>query len=73
VSNTLNAAFCVSVLEEALSVWGVPAIFNSDQGSQFTISLLRFGEFLHIYAKHLIIRAFLLPKYTVLGRSVTGC
>jgi putative transposase len=26
----------VSVLEEALSVWGVPAIFNSGQGSQFT-------------------------------------
>jgi hypothetical protein len=24
VSNTLDAAFCVSALEEALSVWGVP-------------------------------------------------
>jgi putative transposase len=36
VLNTLDAAFCVSVLEEALSVWGFPAIFNSDQGSQFT-------------------------------------
>jgi putative transposase len=36
VSNTLDAAFRVSVLEEALRVWGGPAIFNSDQGSQFT-------------------------------------
>jgi putative transposase len=36
ISNTLDAAFCVPVLEEALCVWGVPAIFNSGQGSQFT-------------------------------------
>lgn len=36
LSNTLDAAFCVSALEEAIAVWGVPAIFNTDQGSQFT-------------------------------------
>jgi putative transposase len=36
VSNTMDAEFCVSALEEAIAVWGVPAIFNTDQGSQFT-------------------------------------
>ena len=35
VSNTLDAAFCVECLEEALD-YGRPDIFNSDQGSQFT-------------------------------------
>jgi putative transposase len=36
VSNTMDAEFCVSALEEAIAFWGVPAIFNTDQGSQFT-------------------------------------
>lgn len=35
LSNTLDADFCVAVLEEALSK-GTPEIFNTDQGSQFT-------------------------------------
>ena len=35
LSNTLDADFCVAVLEEALSR-GTPEIFNTDQGSQFT-------------------------------------
>jgi putative transposase len=35
LSNTLDAAFCVEVLEEALRK-GRPEIFNTDQGSQFT-------------------------------------
>ncbi len=35
VSLTLDAAFCVEALEDALAV-GVPEIFNTDQGSQFT-------------------------------------
>jgi putative transposase len=35
VSLTLDAAFCVEALEEALAV-GIPEIFNTDQGSQFT-------------------------------------
>jgi putative transposase len=38
LSNTLDAAFCVRVLEEALRRYGVPDIFNTDQGSQFTSS-----------------------------------
>jgi putative transposase len=36
VSNTMDAEFCISALEEAIVIYGVPAIFNTDQGSQFT-------------------------------------
>jgi putative transposase len=36
VSNTMDAEFCISALEEAIASYGVPAIFNTDQGSQFT-------------------------------------
>lgn len=36
LSNTMDAAFCVDALEEALALYGAPEIFNSDQGSQFT-------------------------------------
>ena len=36
LSNTLEANFCVEALYEALERYGPPAIFNSDQGSQFT-------------------------------------
>lgn len=36
LSNTLDTDFCVSALEEALSKYGKPQIFNTDQGSQFT-------------------------------------
>jgi hypothetical protein len=36
LSNTLDSAFCVEALEEALSRFGQPEIFNTDQGSQLT-------------------------------------
>jgi putative transposase len=36
LSNTMDAGFCVDCLEEAITLYGTPAIFNSDQGSQFT-------------------------------------
>ncbi len=36
VSITMEAAFCVEALEEALARHGKPDIFNTDQGSQFT-------------------------------------
>ena len=36
VSNTMDTGFCVEALEEALYVYGVCEIFNTDQGSQFT-------------------------------------
>ena len=36
LSNSLDADFCVEALEDALDNYGKPAIFNSDQGCQFT-------------------------------------
>ena len=36
VSITMETAFCVDALEEALQRQGTPQIFNTDQGSQFT-------------------------------------
>ncbi len=48
LSNTMDAGFCVAALEEALSRFGKPEIFNTDQGSQFTgfafTSVLRNAE-----------------------------
>ena len=36
LSITMEAAFCVEALEEALACHGKPDVFNTDQGSQFT-------------------------------------
>jgi len=36
VSITMEAQFCVDVLNDALAKYGRPEIFNTDQGSQFT-------------------------------------
>ncbi len=36
LSNTLDTAFCIDALEEALDHYGKPDIFNSDQGVQYT-------------------------------------
>ena len=36
LSITMEAAFCVETLEDALACHGKPEIFNTDQGSQFT-------------------------------------
>ena len=38
LSITMEAAFCIEALEEALAKHGKPEIFNTDQGSQFTSS-----------------------------------
>jgi len=35
-SNTLTTDFCVEALKEAITKYGIPEIFNTDQGSQFT-------------------------------------
>jgi putative transposase len=35
-ANPLDSSFCVEALEEAIARYGIPEIFNSDQGSQFT-------------------------------------
>jgi putative transposase len=36
LSNTLDASFCVAALRGALAKYGIPEIFNTDQGCQFT-------------------------------------
>ena len=36
LSNSMDPSFCVAALQEAIDTYGVPAIFNTDQGSQFT-------------------------------------
>ncbi len=36
LSNTMDVSFCKEALEEAISRYGSPEIFNTDQGSQFT-------------------------------------
>lgn len=34
--NTMDTSFCLQALNEAFARYGTPAIFNTDQGSQFT-------------------------------------
>ncbi len=36
VSNTLDHGFCVESLKHAVQSYGIPEIFNTDQGCQFT-------------------------------------
>lgn len=36
LSNSLDPRFCVTALTEALTKYGLPNIFNTDQGAQFT-------------------------------------
>ena len=36
LSISMDTAFCVEALQEALEEYGAPAVFNTDQGSQFT-------------------------------------
>ena len=36
LSNTMSAQWCTEVLQEAIKNHGIPEIFNTDQGSQFT-------------------------------------
>jgi putative transposase len=39
LSNTLDSSFCLEALAEALKTHGVPEIFNTDQGAQYTSEL----------------------------------
>ena len=49
LSNTLSTDFCIEALEEAIARYGVPEIFNTDQGSQFTST-----EFTDVLKTHAI-------------------
>ena len=47
LSISMEADFCVRALEEAIAKYGVPTIFNTDQGSQFTCP-----AFINVLTKH---------------------
>ena len=49
LSNSLSADFCVEALDEAIAKFGVPEIFNTDQGAQFTSA-----EFIGMLKRHQI-------------------
>jgi len=49
VSNSMDKSFCIEVINEALSLYPKPEIFNTDQGSQYTST-----EFTNILKKHQI-------------------
>jgi putative transposase len=36
LSNTMDVRFCIDALKRGFSVYGIPKIINTDQGSQFT-------------------------------------
>ena len=39
----MDTSFCIGCLEDALSLHGKPEVFNSDQGSQFILYLIKAG------------------------------
>ena len=39
ISNSMDAAWCKGVLQDAIDTYGTPEIINSDQGSQYTSAL----------------------------------
>lgn len=49
ISNTMENSFCISALERAIRLYGIPEIFNTDQGSQFTST-----DFIAVLNKHSI-------------------
>ena len=49
VSISLETAFCVEALKRAISIYGIPLIFNTDQGVQFTS-----GDFITVLETHFI-------------------
>lgn len=36
LSNTMDSNFCIDALEDAIDRYGIPEIFNTDQGAQYT-------------------------------------
>jgi len=49
LSNTLEADFCVDALREAIENHGIPGVFNTDQGTQFTSQ-----DFIDVLTSHSI-------------------
>jgi putative transposase len=49
LSNSLEADFCVEAVRTALASYGVPDVFNTEQGAQFTSH-----AFIHVLTSHRI-------------------
>jgi putative transposase len=47
VSISMETAFCIEAVEEALARHGAPEVFNIDQGSQFTSA-----DFIGLLSRH---------------------
>ncbi len=63
LSISMDTAFCVQAVEEAIARYGKPEIFNTDQGSQFTSS-----EFTGLLHRHGILRLVDLELEKVIQR-----
>jgi putative transposase len=68
LSITMQAAFCVETLEDALARHGKPEIFNTDQGSQFTGS-----AFTGLFASNGIASAWTARAHGATTSSSSGC
>lgn len=54
--STMEVEFCMQAAQEAIARWGMPALFNTDQGSQlssdaFTAQLKRHGIRISMHGK----------------------
>ena len=57
LSSTLDAEFCVEALKAAIEQYGIPAIFNTDQGCQYN------QEVVYLPLGGELFRHFLLPRF----------
>lgn len=70
LSNTMEADFCIEALREALSRFGRPGIFNTDQGSQFTSP--RFTQVLLDAGVRISMRMAAADGWTMCSLSASG-
>ena len=68
LSITMEAAFCVETLEDALARHGKPDIFNTDQGSQFTGA-----AFTSLFMNSLILAPAKADITKIMNSTVIGC
>ena len=67
LSNTMDTEFCLAALAEALESYGIPEIFNTDQGSQFTVAFTGFWRPL-VYAVRWTVADFTKPLESLNSR-----
>ncbi len=72
LSITMEAAFCIEAVEEALARHGRPEIFNTDQGSQFTSIDFRSSSFPFFYMQEEPAFSSALDAFQKAGNTVIG-